>query len=122
MPFGDRTGPQGSGPGTGRGAGYCSGFSGPGYMNPVPGRGRGFSRGVGSGWIGRGRGWRCQYWMTGMPGWARAAYPEYPYIQDFTAREEVDVLRNQADFLKKQLEDIQDRINTLEKARKHENE
>jgi len=122
MPFGDRTGPQGLGPRTGRAMGYCSGFSSPGSMNPAPGRGRGFSRGVGPGWFGRGRGWRCQYWMTGMPGWARSAYPEYPYALDFTAKEEADVLRNQADFLKKQLEDIQSRINTLEKNRKQESE
>jgi hypothetical protein len=60
--------------------------------------------------------------MTGMPGWARSAYPEYPYALDFTAKEEADVLRNQADFLKKQLEDIQSRINTLEKNRKQESE
>ena len=25
-------------------------------------------------WWGRGRGWRWWYWLTGMPGWARAAY------------------------------------------------
>lgn len=46
MPFGDRTGPQGLGPRTGRGAGYCSGFGMPGSMNPVPGgAGIGFGRG-----------------------------------------------------------------------------
>jgi len=33
MPAGDRTGPLGLGPMTGRAAGYCSGFPGPGYMN-----------------------------------------------------------------------------------------
>jgi len=41
MPRGDRTGPLGYGPMTGRGAGYCSGSGVPGYMNPVYGRGRG---------------------------------------------------------------------------------
>jgi len=120
MPYGDRTGPQGLGPKTGRAMGYCSGFSSPGSMNPAPGRGRGFSRGVGPGWFGRGRGWRCQYWMTGMPRWSRLAYPEYSYAPDFAAKEEADVLRNQADFLKKQLEDIQNRINTLGKNREQE--
>ena len=44
MPFGDGTGPRGMGPMTGRGAGYCSGFSGPGFANPVP------RRGLGLGW------------------------------------------------------------------------
>ena len=39
MPRGDGTGPGGMGPMTGRAAGYCAGYSVPGYMNPVPGRG-----------------------------------------------------------------------------------
>jgi len=42
MPRGDRRGPSGSGPKTGRGLGYCNGFDSPGY-----------TRGVGSG-LGRG--------------------------------------------------------------------
>jgi len=46
MPFGDGTGPRGMGPMTGRGAGYCAGFSQPGFTNPMPGRGR-FSLGLG---------------------------------------------------------------------------
>ena len=63
MPWGDRTGPGGMGPMTGRGAGYCAGYPTPGYMNP--GQGRGFGRGMGRGmgW-GRGRGGR---------GWGRDA-------------------------------------------------
>ncbi len=38
MPFGDGTGPAGMGPMTGREAGYCAGYSVPGYMNPYRGR------------------------------------------------------------------------------------
>ncbi len=33
MPWGDRTGPWGFGPRTGRAAGFCSGFGMPGFMN-----------------------------------------------------------------------------------------
>ncbi|HHX95299.1 MAG TPA: DUF5320 domain-containing protein, partial [Clostridia bacterium] len=33
MPRGDRTGPTGLGPLTGRGAGFCAGFKVPGYAN-----------------------------------------------------------------------------------------
>lgn len=33
MPFGDGTGPFGYGPGTGRRAGFCAGYSVPGFMN-----------------------------------------------------------------------------------------
>ena len=49
MPDGDRTGPTGGGPQTGRGLGYCA-------DNDQPGRG--FGRGFGR--RGRGRGWRNQ--------------------------------------------------------------
>jgi hypothetical protein len=38
MPLGDRTGPLGLGPRTGRGLGYCAGYGVPGYLNPI-GRG-----------------------------------------------------------------------------------
>jgi len=51
MPFGDRTGPRGMGPMTGRGAGYCAGFSQPGFANPIPGRG----------WFGFGFGWGLRH-------------------------------------------------------------
>ncbi|MFZ6017801.1 MAG: DUF5320 domain-containing protein [Nitrospirota bacterium] len=108
MPFGDRTGPLGLGPRTGRAMGYCAGFGMPGYANPVPGRG----------WFGRGRGWRHWYWATGIPGWAGYDYPLY--APEFTAKDEMNILQDQADFLKKQLEDIQNRISTLEKAQKQE--
>lgn len=51
MPGGDRTGPWGDGPMTGRATGYCTGYSVP---NPVCAYGRGFGRGWGRGY-GRGR-------------------------------------------------------------------
>lgn len=66
MPFGDGTAPMGSGPMTGRAAGFCAGFVRPGLASPVPGyrypytygyaapprpgRGPGFGRGFGRGW------------------------------------------------------------------------
>ena len=43
MPGGDKTGPQGEGPQTGRQAGYCSGNEQPGYGRPGYGR-RNFRR------------------------------------------------------------------------------
>ncbi len=57
MPGGDRTGPWGYGPRTGRAMGYCSGYDMPGYAGPYGcggggrfGRGRGMGRGLGRGW------------------------------------------------------------------------
>jgi hypothetical protein len=38
MPFGNGTGPAGLGPMTGRAAGFCAGYSVPGYINPFMGR------------------------------------------------------------------------------------
>ena len=51
MPGGNGTGPAGMGPMTGRAAGYCAGYSTPGFANPIGGRGfwgggRGFGRGI----------------------------------------------------------------------------
>ncbi|PVX27608.1 MAG: hypothetical protein CW716_01440 [Candidatus Bathyarchaeum sp.] len=57
MPRGDKTGPSGAGPMTGRATGYCAGYSIPGYMNPTGGYGRTRSRARGRGW-GRGFGRR----------------------------------------------------------------
>jgi hypothetical protein len=45
MPRGDGTGPNGAGTMTGRGAGYCAGFSVPGFVGG--GRGRGMRLGKG---------------------------------------------------------------------------
>lgn len=52
MPRGDRTGPDGKGPKTGRGLGYCSGNDKPGYTSERPrqGLGRGLGRGFGRGY------------------------------------------------------------------------
>ena len=57
MPRGDRTGPEGRGPMTGRGAGYCSGNDEPDVENESPRRGFGFGFGLGGG---RGLGRRGQ--------------------------------------------------------------
>ena len=55
MPGGDRTGPAGMGPMTGRAAGFCAGYGMPGYMN-AGGRGLGMGFGRGGGFGGGGRG------------------------------------------------------------------
>jgi len=56
MPGGDRKGPLGQGPNTGRGAGYCTGNDRAGFESaPGRGGGRGIGGGLGRG-LGRGRG------------------------------------------------------------------
>jgi hypothetical protein len=95
MPGGDRTGPMGAGPRTGRGMGYCSGYEWPGYTNTGPG----FRSGFGFG----GRGWRKRFYATGVPGWVT------PTLEQETAN-----LKAQADWLKAQLDAIQKRIEEIE--------
>jgi hypothetical protein len=121
MPGGDRTGPWGMGPMTGRAAGYCAGFGAPGYMNPMYGRGFGYGRGYGRGGRGGGRGWRNMFYATGLPGWMRAGAPygywgpAAPYVPfELTRDQEVEALREQSKFLESSLEEVQRRISELE--------
>ncbi len=107
MPRGDGTGPQGLGPMTGRGAGYCAGYDVPGYANPGFG-GLGPQRG--RGWGGGGRGWRRMFYATGLPGWLRFGYGPAAMSQD----QEVQMLRGQADALKRQLDAISQRLGEIE--------
>ncbi len=105
MPRGDRTGPAGMGPMSGRGAGFCAGFNAPGFMNAVPGRmGIGYVRGCGRG-FGMGMGWRN--------GWS-FQYAPVPYSQI----DELTNLRNQAKYLDQALQSINKRISELEKESK----
>jgi len=104
MPLGDRTGPAGLGPMTGRGAGYCAGYSVPGYMNTVPGRGGGFGRG----W-GRGFGWR----RSGYPYGVSYGYG-VPYPERISSEQEADMLKQQAEAVENELEAIRKRMKELE--------
>lgn len=74
MPGGDGSGPNGMGPMTGRGAGFCAGFNVPGFANR--GQGGGFGGGFGGGrGQGRGRGFRNRFYAAGPYGWQREAQP-----------------------------------------------
>lgn len=117
MPRGDRTGPTGNGSMTGRGMGYCSGSAAPGFMNPNPGRG--FGRGMGRGGGGFGR--RNMYYATGQPGWMRPGYygPNWNAGAAVPDREqEIDMLKREADYLSQTLEEVNDRLEKLEKMKK----
>ncbi len=117
MPSGDRKGPLGFGPMTGRGAGYCAGHGVPGYMNPAGGsyRGReGFGYGRGGGC---GRGYRNMYHATGLPGWTGYGNFPAPYApaDSKAAREaEEGYLRSQAELLKGNLNSLEKRLEELE--------
>ncbi|MBN1287604.1 MAG: DUF5320 domain-containing protein [Anaerolineae bacterium] len=107
MPAGDRTGPIGQGPMTGRGAGYCAGYDAPGYAAPVPGRGCGWGGWRGGGW-GRGfGGWRGS-WEFGPARYGRRWTPVAP-----PPDEEVEMLRRHAQGIQAELERINRRIDEL---------
>jgi len=115
MPLGNRTGPGGLGPRTGRGLGYCSGYSYPGYLNPAGrGWGRGYGRGYGRGW-GRGRGW-SGWWD--YPPYTPDYPPNYPYSfyppEPSTPREEKEMLNEDLKDLKEEMKAIEERIKELE--------
>ena len=113
MPRGDRTGPRGFGPMTGRGAGYCAGYPAPGYMNPGMRGGMGYGRGRGFG--------RMHYW--GGPGWGGPGYGAYgpgyapgyaPYPAGYpTVEEERELLSRQVEALEDELQLMRQRMQEL---------
>ena len=128
MPRGDGTGPRGLGPMTGRAAGYCAGYSVPGYMDPSVGRsglgfgygrrmgrgmGRGYGRGMGRGY---GRGFRSAYPypMTPPP----TAYGGGFYQPPVEPKQEMEMLAEDAKALKGQLEEINKRLSELKETEK----
>jgi Family of unknown function (DUF5320) len=133
MPGGNGTGPTGMGPMTGRAAGYCAGYSTPGFANQMGGRGfggagGGFGRGGGGG---GGRGRRNGFYATGLPGWQRfgAGGPAYGGAMPYggaapygapnggpvaTKQQELDMLKGQVEYFEDALDGIKKRITELE--------
>lgn len=114
MPGGDRSGPIGMGPMTGRGRGYCAGVGAPGF-------GAGIPRGGAAMGFGRGRGWRRMAYATGQPGWMRGGgygrgfgYPA-PYRQPDPETERQS-LQNQATALQSELAAIERRLAEIQAA------
>ena len=127
MPAGDGTGPAGMGPMTGRGAGYCGGFDAPGWANWGPGRrfyGRGGPGMRGGRWGGYGAGrgggyrWQNRVYAAGMPPGARWGSPPawaYGAPEPPSREQEIDLLKDEAQWLKEQLDAINQRMESLGK-------
>lgn len=108
MPGGDRTGPMGMGPLTGRGAGFCRGFLSPyfgRYFRGGYGRGPGFGAG--------GRGFRHMFHATGAPGWLRFGRGGPAFTEDPPPGTERQLLEEEAGALKTRLDIIQKLIDEL---------
>ena len=97
MPGGDRTGPGGLGPRTGRQTGYCVGYDTPRF-------GRGLGRRHG------GFGWRHRFYATDAPGFWRYG----PTAPPPTREQEKEWLKAQATELQDELQNINNRLNELE--------
>jgi len=118
MPAGDRTGPEGAGPRTGRGLGYCSGYSTPGYTKGVPrggagfgygrGRGYGFGRGSGRGYYGRGPVNYGPYYPAEQAPPAGAPQPQ------LSEEDRKNMLKDEAEELRRRIEDIEKELQDLE--------
>jgi hypothetical protein len=131
MPRGDGTGPGGLGSMTGRGLGYCAGYSTPGYTRgPGMGLGRGFGRGRGRG-IGYGRGlaWGMGgggfggNWGYNAPYYTPVAGAPPIYAPIATPESQLNMLKDEKNYLDTQLKGIQNaiidigkRIDELEKS------
>ena len=135
MPRGDRTGPRGQGPMTGRAAGYCAGYPVPGFANPTQGLGRGGfgrgwrrgrGRGSGRGWgRGFGRGWWTyppqyqqpspQLMYPPVPSQSPYAYPPvYPAVaQPQTPEQEVAALENYKKELEAERADLEQEMGEI---------
>ena len=98
MPGGDRTGPLGQGPRTGRGAGYCTGY-GRGAVGNFP---RGAAGGFGR---------RNRFYATGVP---FSAYAAPSYLGTLERDEEIALLKDESQRLKAALESIEERLGQLE--------
>ena len=131
MPRGDRTGPMGAGAMTGRGEGFCAGYDTPGFMNRSFGRnfgggrgfGRGFGGGFGRGFQGGGR-YRNQYFAGGYAGmYPRNFYSSVP-TEEFAAssqQEELNYLKEQSQYLKGALKNIELQVNRIQQEIGNEN-
>lgn len=113
MPRGDRTGPEGYGPRTGRALGYCSGYDSPGYTKGIPRGGRGYGRGFGRG-LGWRRGWGRGYYPARDP-----AYPAEPY-QPISKDEEKQYLKDTITTLENELNSVKKRLQELSDTKKEE--
>jgi len=121
MPRGDRTGPWGDGPMTGRSAGYCAGHPTPGYA-----RLGGWCRHHGHDWGGGragGRGMARRHGFGGSDRWV----PSDPFAPVRGAgrmygppvpspETELSTLREQATQVERVLNEIRDRISEVEKG------
>ncbi len=108
MPHGDRTGPMGIGPQSGRRFGFCSGSGRPGFLVDSYGAGPGYAGTQGF----RGTGYPGAWQGRGHRFFARGAFAAAPYGVP-TKEEELAGLKDEASWLSGRLDAINRRIEEL---------
>ena len=118
---------MGTGPMTGRQAGYCAGNMVPGGAS-AGGFGRGGGIGRGGGGMGRGgggRGRRNQFLATGLTRWQRAAaaegVPEPPVVKtppvaEPSSQQEIEALKAQLAGAEGVIRDMKQQLDSLQKG------
>ena len=102
MPRGDGTGPNGIGPRTGRGMGYCAGYNTPGFMNS------GFGRGMG-----RGLGFRR---VVAQPMQMQPIQPVYPQQQyQPTKEQEIQMLEQESKAIEQEQKELNTEMTEIKK-------
>ncbi len=106
MPAGDRTGPEGMGSGTGRGAGYCAGHEQPGFENMA------FARGYHRGRMHGNRRSRRLHRYPMHPGWGRRGYfpGDFPAPAPMTEEQEQEALKAEEAWLQEKLDAVRSQI------------
>lgn len=102
MPGGNRTGPFGEGPKTGKGLGFCAEQEQSGFQNPN----ENYTFGFGQGWRNR--------WDRGRYHQFRTGFGHFP-IGTSTSVSEITLLENEARILKEQLATIEKQLSDLKK-------
>lgn len=132
MPRGDRTGPRGFGPMTGRGFGYCAGYDAPGALQAGPGFGPGIAwRGSAKRYnrLGRGPGWFGLFHGHGQFGFGRRLgrgyYQGYydteapsprPLDEETALEAESSLLKNEVHLINERLKQITARIDEIRRT------
>lgn len=100
MPGGDRTGPNGLGPMSGKRMGLCAGYTRPGFYS------YGFGRGVG-------RGFGRRNWPRGRRFWLRQDFYNPPV--EINQEDEKTYLENIAQNLEEELKIVKEKLKDLSK-------
>ena len=103
MPRGDKTGPNGIGPTTGRKLGYCVGNNQAGFENNTYERGNGFGRGNRGNNRGQGNGYGYKHGYNATN------------TNHLVGIKEETLIKNEINVLKDQLENLENRLKTISK-------